>query len=184
MACVIPLSLIAKVGQRYGIVRQKVYNDASRGVLERYDLTVEEVEGNKAIVLESEEQISSFLRYFVEEFLGKGEERQKIVYEGVPLERYERALEEIAQLREEIASLRKEKEELEREVEIRGGDLFRKEKEVEKLQKEVKEKERELKECREKVRELEIKPIMEELLKQLGKEGEEKLKKLIEALRK
>jgi len=182
--CVIPLSLIAKRGQKYGVVRQKIYNDAARGVLEKYGLVVEEVEGNKAVVLENEEQIDGFLRYFVEEFLGKGEEeRKKIVYEGVPLEKYEQALREIAELREEVASLKKEREEFKEKLEEKGGELFRREKETEKLKKELEEKEKEIKDCKENLKELQIRPIIEELTKQLGKEGEEKLKKLINALR-
>jgi len=182
MACVIPMSVVANFAVRYGAKKQKVYNDANRGYLkERFGLEVVDEEGiGKVFRLETEEDIFAFLKYFTEELLGKGqEERQKIVYEGVPLEKYEGTLSEIAELREKLAVLEEKKRELQREVDRLKMELHDREAELKEALAKVEEANGELRKCRKEVKELKLQPLLKELEEKLGKEKVEELINLL-----
>jgi len=137
MECVIPLSVLAKLG-KYGVKQYKPYNDAKKLLPEKYQLNiVEEAEVGKAIRIESEEDFHRFFTYFVEELLGRGEAvGQRITYEGVPLDKYEKLYRELLEcerdkslywerlqtaeklaktLEKEVEELREERENLKRE---------------------------------------------------------------------
>ena len=96
MECIVPLSVLAKLG-KYGIKQYKPYNDAKKLLPEKYQLNItEEPEVGKVIKIEDEDALLRFFTYFVEELLGKGEAiGQKIIYEGVPLDKYEKLYREL-----------------------------------------------------------------------------------------
>lgn len=185
MSCLFPLSALAKVGMRYGAPKQKVYNDANRGALkEKYGLEVKEEEGiGKVFVLNGEDDFMNLLRYFAEEFLNrtevKSEARTQVVNQGVPLEKYEKALTDIAELKEKLAVLEKEKELCEERLKEIESERFKLERKLKEMEKELSGKEEELKDCRREIKLLKLQPVLKELEEKVGKEKVEKLLKLI-----
>ena len=184
MSCLFPLIAVAKVGQKYGAPKQKVYNDANRGALkEKYGLEVKEEEGlGKVFVLNDEEDFISLLKYFAEEILEKpsAEAKTQVVNQGVPLEKYEKALSEVADLREKLAVLKKEKELCEERLKEIESEKFRTERELKEREKELSDREKELKECRKKVKLLKLQPVLEELKEKVGEEKVKEIMKLLE----
>jgi len=182
MECVIPLSVLAKLG-KYGVKQYKPYNDAKKLLPEKYHLNiVEEAEVGKAIKVESEEDFLKFFTYFVEELLGKGEAvGQRITYEGVPLERYEKLYRELLEC-EKDKSLYWERlqmaEKLARTLEKEVEELR---KEREGLKKENQQLLEEIEELREKQERLELTRRIEKLLK-LAEKLPEKERKEVEEL--
>lgn len=184
MECVIPLSVLAKLG-KYGVKQYKPYNDAKKLLPEKYQLNiVEETEVGKAIRIESEEDFHRFFTYFVEELLGKGEAvGQRITYEGVPLERYEKLYRELLECErdkslywERLQAAEKLARTLEKEVEE-----LRKERED--LKKENQQLLEEIKELKEKQERLELARRIEKLLKLVEKLPEKERKEVEELVR-
>ena len=184
MSCLFPLVALSKVGAKFGVPRPKVYNDANRGALEeKYGLEVKEEEGlGKVFVLNDEEDFIALLKYFAEEFLEKSsaEAKTQVVNQGVPLEKYEKALSDLADLREKLAVLKKEQELCEERLKEIESERFRTERELKEREKELSDREKELKECRKEVKLLKLQPVLEELKQKVGKEKVEELMELLE----
>jgi alkylhydroperoxidase/carboxymuconolactone decarboxylase family protein YurZ len=185
MECAIPLSVLAKLG-KYGIKQYKPYNDAKKLLPEKYQLNVvEEQELGKVIKIESEEDFLKFFTYFVEELLGRGEVGQRITYEGVPLDRYEKLYRELLECEkdkslywERLQTTEKLNRNLEREVE----ELR---KETEALKKENQRLLKEVEELTEKQKRLELAEKLKKLLKltvKLSGDEKEEVEKLIKEL--
>jgi len=183
MECLIPLSVLAKLG-KYGIKQYKPYNDAKKLLPEKYQLNiVEEAEVGKAIRIESEEDFHRFFTYFVEELLGRGEAvGQRITYEGVPLDKYEKLYRELLECErdkslywERLQTAEKLARTLEKEVEE-----LRKERED--LKKENQQLLEEIEELKEKQERLELTRRIEKLLKLAEKLPEEERKEVEELL--
>jgi len=182
MECVIPLSVLAKLG-KYGVKQYKPYNDAKKLLPEKYQLNiVEEAEVGKAIRIESEEDFHRFFTYFVEELLGKGEAvGQRITYEGVPLDKYEKLYRELLECErdkslywERLQTAEKLAKTLEKEIE----ELRKEREDLKKENQQLLEKIEELKEKQER---LELTRRIEKLLK-LAKKLPEKERKEVEEL--
>ena len=187
MSCLFPLSAVAKMGVKYGAPKQKVYNDANRGALkEKYGLEVKEEEGvGKVFVLSEEEDFMNLLRYFAEEFLNRSEvkpseARTQVINQGIPLEKYEKALTDIAGLREKLAVLEKEKELCEERLKEIESDRFKLERKLKEMEKELSGKEGELKDCRKEIKLLKLQPVLKELEEKVGKE---KVREILEFLK-
>jgi len=180
MECLIPLSVLAKLA-KYGVKKYKPYNDAKGLLKEKYGLEVVEDEAiGKAIRVESEEDWLRFFDYFVQELLGKAvEERNKIVYEGVPLERYESCLYQVSDLKERLATETEKRKELEKEIDALKLQLHERERELNELGKTVKEKEKEIEECRKELKQLKLQPILKELEEKVGKEKVQEMLKVL-----
>ncbi len=177
MECVIPLSVLAKLG-KYGVKQYKPYNDAKKILPEKYQLNVtEDPEVGKIIKIESEEDFHRFFTYFVEELLGRGEAvGQRITYEGVPLDKYEKLYRELLEC-ERDKSLYWEKlqttEKLARTLEKEIEELRREREDLKKENQQLLDKIEELKEKQER---LELTRKIEKLLKLAERlpEGERK----------
>lgn len=179
MECVIPLSVLAKLG-KYGVKQYKPYNDAKKLLPEKYQLNVvEEQEVGKAIKIENEEDFLRFFAYFVEELLGRGEAvGQRITYEGVPLDKYEKLYRELLEC-ERDKSLYWEKlqttEKLARTLEKEIEELRREREDLKKENQQLLDKIEELKEKQER---LELTRKIEKLLKLAERLPEEERKEV------
>ena len=183
MECLIPLSVLAKLG-KYGIKQYKPYNDAKKLLPEKFQLNiVEEEEVGKAIRIENEEDFLRFFTYFVEELLGKGEiVGQRITYEGVPLDKYEKLYRELLEC-ERDKSLYWERlqtsEKLGRTLEKEVGELRKEKEELKKKNQQLLE---EIEELKKKQERLEFTRKIEKLLKLAEKLPEEERKEVEELL--
>jgi hypothetical protein len=184
MECVIPLSVLAKLG-KYGVKQYKPYNDAKKLLPEKYQLRiVEEAEVGKAIRIENEEDFHRFFAYFVEELLGRGETvGQRITYEGVPLDKYEKLYRELLECErdkglywERLQAAEKLARTLEKEVE----ELRKEKGKLKEENQQLSEKIRELKERQER---LELTRRIEKLLKLAEKLPEEERKEVEDLVR-
>ena len=171
-----PLSRLASLLEKYGGSKQKVYNDRIRGKL---PFEIEKTNDGYAILINpTPEGLDSLLDYFGSSLRGEVEKTQ-VINQGVPVEKYERALREIADLKGELERLKERLSATENSLKEAEGEKYRLERELKEKEKELSGKERELRECRKEVKLLRIQPVLKELEEKVGKE---KVKEILELL--
>jgi len=172
-----PLSNLANLLERYGGNRQKVYNDKNRGKL---PFEIEETKKGYAILIEpTPKGLDALLDYFGDALRGPVE-RTQVINQGIPVEKYEKALREIADLKGELERLKERLSTTENSLKEAEGEKYRLERELKEKEKELSKKERELRECRKEAKLLRLHPVLKELEEKVGKEKVEEILELLE----
>jgi predicted nucleic acid-binding Zn-ribbon protein len=185
--CLIPLSVLAKAFEKYGVKPYKPYNDAKKLLSEKYKLEIIDTSEGKAIKVEGDEELKRFFSYIVEELLGRGETiGQRITYEGIPFEKYENLFRELMDCEKERALANEKLNYSERLVKTLEKQIEELKKEKAKLETEVKNLEQKLEKFKKEKTKEEIISYIKTLtgmLEKLPQKEKEKVLKILEELK-
>ena len=172
-----PLSRLASLLEKYGSSKQKVYNDRIRGKL---PFEIEKTNDGYAILIKpTPEGLDALLDYFGSSLRGEVEKTQ-VINQGIPVEKYEKALREIADLKGELEKLKERLSTSENSFKELEREKYRLERELREKEGELSKKERELRECRKESKLLRLQPLLEEMKEKVGDEKVKEILKLLE----